>query len=94
MRIIISIMLLVVCTATRASEPTELLQAHLVEMKKHLAFVEQLDEVDYQCTDLVERVKRMTHHMEMMTDMMIRMHASESDHEMFHEKEGEASKGQ
>ena len=81
-------LLLIISGSAMASDPTDQLKAHLKEMKVNLEFVEKLDQADYQCADLVERVKRMTHHMEMMTDMMIRMHANKSDHEMSHEKEG------
>ena len=89
MKHLLVVALLSLSGVAHASEPVDQLNAHLKEMKNHLAFVEKLDQADYQCADLVERVKRMTHHMEMMTDMMIRMHAGKSDHEMSHGTEGD-----
>lgn len=88
----IFVLLVIFSSTVMASEPTDQLEAHLKEMKANLAFVEKLDQADYQCTDLVERVKRMTRHMEMMTDMMIRMHSGKPGHEMSHEdSEGEGT---
>ncbi len=59
--------------------PTAALGEHLKEMKVHMAMMRKMLSTGTGCQEIERHVSKMTDHMEMMVNMMEKMHSDGSD---------------
>ncbi len=60
-------------------EQTAALGEHLKEMRVHMVMMRKMLSTGTECQEIERHVSKMTDHMEMMVDMMEKMHADSSD---------------
>ena len=65
--------------------PTAALNAHLREMKLHMTQMHEMTATGTGCREIDRHVTQMAKHMEMMMEMMEKMHRDKPEHEMKHE---------